>query len=181
MYDEDGMVTTPGDNGADSDGDTLSYAGSDAAVVVNLATVTVSGGHAEGDEIEVERDAYDPDGNEDGDPIDVATFEHITGSMHNDRLTGDHRANTIMGGDGDDTISGGGAMDVLHGGKGDDSLSGGAVGDHLIGGPGADRLDGGEERGERDNMKPNPELYPDDPDDEVSRRDENDPSRCCGL
>ena len=160
-YDADGGVDQAGDHGADSDGDTLSYAGSDAAVVVNLATVTVSGGHAEGDEIEVERDAYDPDGNEDGDPIDVATFEHITGSMHNDRLTGDHRANTIMGGDGDDTVSGGGAMDVLMGGKGDDTISGGAVGDHLIGGPGADRLDGGEERGERDNMKPNPEYDPD--------------------
>ena len=47
------------------------------------------------------------------DPVDVATFENITGSdAHNDRLTGDHRTNTIMGGDGDDTISGGGAMDV---------------------------------------------------------------------
>ena len=51
------------------------------------------------------------DGTGDMDPVDVATFENITGSMHNDRLTGDHRANTIMGGDGDDTISGGGAMD----------------------------------------------------------------------
>ena len=31
---------------------TLSYAGSDAGVTVNLATVSASGGHAEGDEIE---------------------------------------------------------------------------------------------------------------------------------
>ena len=37
-------------NGIDSDNDTLSYAGSDAAVKVNLATLSFSGGHAEGDE-----------------------------------------------------------------------------------------------------------------------------------
>ena len=157
-------TTAINDDGRDTEPDTLSYATSDAAVQVNLASLTFTGGHAEGDEIEVDRDAYDPDGPElvdgtgDMDPVDVATFENITGSMHNDRLTGDHRANTIMGGDGDDTVSGGGAMDVLHGGKGDDTISGGAVGDHLIGGPGADRMDGGEERGERDNMKPNPEY-----------------------
>ena len=157
-------TTSAGDNaddGADTEPDTLSYASSDAAVHVDLATLTFSGGHAQDDEIEVERDAYDPDGPEqaDGtgemDPVDVATFENITGSMHNDRLTGDHRMNTIMGGDGDDTISGGGAFDVLMGQKGDDSLSGGAGSDHLVGGPGADRLDGGEVRGERDNTIPN--------------------------
>ena len=140
------------DNGADTEPDTLSYASSDAGVTANLATHTYSGGHAEGDEVEVQRDAFDPDGDGDGDPVDVSTFENLTGSMHNDRLTGDHRMNTIMGGDGDDTISGGGDMDVLNGGKGDDNIRGNAGGDHLIGGPGADRLDGGEMPGERDNM-----------------------------
>ena len=150
------------DDGVDTEPDTLSYATSDAAVHVNLATLTFSGGHAEGDDIEAERDAYDPDGEEmaDGtgemDPVDVASFENVTGSMHNDRLTGDHRMNTLMGGDGDDTLSGGGAFDVLMGQKGDDTISGGAGSDHLVGGPGADRLDGGEVRGERDNMIPDP-------------------------
>ena len=43
------------------------------------------------------------------------------------------------------------------------------VGDHLIGGPGADRLDGGEERGERDNMKPNPGFDADDDEDGSER------------
>ena len=148
----DASTTEAADNGADTEPDTLSYASSDEGVTANLATHTYAGGHAEGDEIEVQRDAFDPDGDGDGDPVDVSTFENLTGSMHNDRLTGDHRMNTIMGGDGDDTISGGGAMDVLHGGKGDDNIRGNAGGDHLIGGPGADRLDGGEMPGERDNM-----------------------------
>ena len=144
------------DGGADTDSDTLSYAGSMGAVTANLATHTYSGGDAEGDEVEVERDAYNHDMDDETDPVDVSTFENLTGSANNDRLTGDHRANTIMGGDGDDTISGGGAFDVLMGQKGDDSISGGAGGDHLVGGPGADRLDGGEMRGERDNMIDNP-------------------------
>ena len=140
------------DGGADSDADTLSYAGSSAGVRANLASHTYSGGDAEGDEVEVERDAFDHDMDDDTDPLDVSTFENLKGSMHNDRLTGDHRMNTIMGGDGDDTISGGGDFDMLMGQKGDDTISGGAGADHLIGGPGADRLDGGEDRGERDNM-----------------------------
>ena len=73
-----------------------------------------------------ERAAYDPDGTAgDLDPVDVSTFEHVTGSDHNDRLTGDHRAN------------------ILTGGKGDDALRGGVGQDTLIGGPGADMLDGG--------------------------------------
>ena len=151
------------DGGADSDSDTLSYASSMAAVNANLATNTYSGGDAEGDEIKVDREAYDHDMDDETDPLDVSTFENLRGSMHNDRLTGDHRANTIMGGDGDDTISGGGDFDVLMGQKGDDTISGGAGSDHLVGGPGADRLDGGEVRGERDNMIPNPDFDPEDP------------------
>ena len=129
-----------GTNGSEADGkeegttaDTLSYAGSDAGVTVNLATVSLSGGHAEGDEIAVQRDAYDPDGAAEGDPVDVATFENVTGSGHNDTLTGDHRVNTLTGG------------------KGNDSLRGMSGVDTLIGGPGADRLDGGEDAREKNN------------------------------
>ena len=149
-YGTDGSVTTAGDNGADRDGDTLSYSSSDAAVTVNLATLTFSGGHAEGDEIEVERDAFDPDGNGDGDPIDVSTFENVTGSDHNDRLTGDHRDNELKGGKGDDTLRGGASSTV------DDNIDTRAdnIGDILIGGPGADMLDGGEDPKEKDNMVP---------------------------
>ena len=109
---------------------TLSYAGSDAGVAVNLATVSVSGGHAEGDEIAVTDDVDhdgDADSAEDETPeIDVATFRKVTGSDHNDSITGDYR------------------MNVLNGMGGDDTIRGGANWDMLIGGPGADRLDGGE-------------------------------------
>ena len=125
------------DHGADTEPDTLSYASSDAGVIANLATHTYSGGHAEDDEIEVQRDAYDPDGAGPEDPVDVSTFENLTGSDHNDRLTGDHRDNELTGG------------------KGNDTLKGGAGADRLIGGPGADMLDGGEDAREDDkNMIP---------------------------
>ena len=41
------LITAP-----NTQANTLSYAGSDAGVTVNLATASASGGHAEGDEIE---------------------------------------------------------------------------------------------------------------------------------
>ena len=143
----DGADTIEGGAGADEmDGDnatvagqtrslsdTLSYASSSAGVTVNLATLAFSGGDAEGDEVEVERDAFDPDGAGPLDPVDVSTFENLTGSMHNDRLTGDHRVNMLTGMGGDDNLRGGAGVDTL------------------IGGPGADILDGGEDAREDDN------------------------------
>ena len=124
--------------GADADGrntqaNTLSYAGSDAAVTVNLSTASVSGGHAEGDEIET----YDYTiyaGTDDEDEIEIATFTNVTGSAHNDHLTGDRFDNMLTGNDGDDT------------------LRGREGADHLVGGKGADMLDGGEDAGERNDM-----------------------------
>ena len=131
---EDADVTGDFDNaddaGVDRDNDTVIYATSDEGVSVNLSANSVSGGHAEGDELEVQKGAFDHDGDADTDPIDVSTFESVMGSMHNDRLTGDHRMNT------------------LNGLAGDDTLRGGAEADTLIGGPGADRLDGGEDEDE---------------------------------
>ena len=144
----DGADTLEGGAGADEldggvarseeneEGDTLSYAHSDAGVHVNLATARVSGGHADGDTIatvETDHD-MDEDNDETDDPttlentdrIEVSTFENVTGSMYDDSLTGDYRANN------------------LNGGGGDDDLKGGAGADKLTGGPGADRLDGGE-------------------------------------
>ena len=105
--------------------DTLSYASSDAGVTVNLATLMFSGGHAQGDE---DRGAmeHDHDGDAETDSIDVSTFENITGSMHNDRLTGDHRANTLTGMGGDDNLRGGAQVDILTGGPGADMLDGGS-------------------------------------------------------
>jgi choice-of-anchor C domain-containing protein len=72
--------------------DTLSYAGSSAAVTVNLATRTASGGDATGDTF------FD--------------FENLTGSAFADTLTGDTGNNVITGGVGSDTIDGGAGTDT---------------------------------------------------------------------
>ena len=122
----------------DSEKDTLSYAGSDGGVSVNLASASASGGHANGDTIAV-IDDVNHDADDTTDEIDVATFVNVTGSDYRDSLSGDYRANTLKGG------------------KGDDTLRGGAGTDELDGGPGADRLDGGEDPGEKDNMVPDPD------------------------
>ena len=128
------MAATTGVDDADgrnSQVNTLSYAGSDAGVTVNLARSTASGGHAQGDEIETYEYLDDmgttsgDDFEDDDEEIDVATFVNVTGSAHNDSLTGDRFGNHLVGG------------------AGDDSLRGGAEGDILSGGPGADRMDGG--------------------------------------
>ena len=117
------------DTVANTQANTLSYAGSDAGVTVNLASASASGGHADGDDIETYEYTYtDSNGNEV--EIDVATFVNVTGSAHGDNLTGDRFANHLAGG------------------AGDDSLRGGAGADTLAGGPGADRLDGGQDPGD---------------------------------
>ena len=113
---------------------TLSYAGSDAGVRVNLAAASASGGHADGDEIET----YDftiGTGDDEQD-LEVATFVNVTGSDHDDHLTGDMFDNHLSGGGGDDSLRGAAGADVL------------------AGGPGADVLDGGEDTRERNNMVP---------------------------
>ena len=148
------------DDQADDMMDTLSYASSDAGVTVNLATASLSGGHAEGDTIatvetdhdgDEDTDSSDPeDGDNDDDDdtpqIDVSTFERVTGSMHDDSITGDYRFN------------------VLNGMGGDDTLRGGGDADHLIGGAGADTLDGGSSLSEGGNT-------PSDPSDDVQHID----------
>ena len=94
--------------------DLLSYAGSSAAVRVDLTRLTASGGDATGDLF-------------DG-------FEDVEGSGFGDTLAGDAGANRLFGGNGDDMISGG---------AGDDMLDGGAGADLLDGGAGIDRVDYG--------------------------------------
>ncbi|MGH6697285.1 beta strand repeat-containing protein [Sphingopyxis sp.] len=94
--------------------DLLSYAGSDAAVRVDLMRFSASGGDAAGDLF-------------DG-------FEDVEGSAFADTLAGDARANRLFGGVGDDALSGG---------AGDDMLDGGAGADQLDGGAGLDRVDYG--------------------------------------
>ena len=75
-------------------GDTLSYASSNAAVTVNIANRTASGGHAQGD-------------------TGLGGFENLIGSEHDDTLTGDGNANVIEGGAGEDTMTGGAGTDTL--------------------------------------------------------------------
>ncbi len=142
--------------------DTVSYAGSDVAVTVDLEAGTGEGGHAEGDVI--------------------TDIENIIGSDHDDFLTGNDSANRLDGGAGVDWVSysgsdeavmvdleagtgeGGHAEgdvitniedmvgsrygDALRGDDGSNGLVGGAGNDELWGGAGNDRLwgDDGDDR-----------------------------------
>ena len=104
--------------------DTASYAGSPAAVAVNLISGLVSGGDAQGDTFDA--------------------IENLTGSAHNDALVGTNSGdNVLRGGDGNDTLDGGGGNDTLRGGGGQDTLRGGGGQDTLRGGGGNDTLHGG--------------------------------------
>ena len=102
--------------------DTVSYAGSDASVAVNLSRDTAGNaagaGHAAGDTI--------------------SGFENVVGSKHNDDLRGDEGSNALSGGDGRDWISGDSGNDELRGGGGNDRLIGGGGADTLWGEAGAD-------------------------------------------
>ncbi|KAA0578723.1 calcium-binding protein [Azospirillum sp. Sh1] len=91
--------------------DTAEYLASSAAVTVNLASGTGSGGDAQGDRL--------------------SGIENLTGSAFGDRLTGDGGANVLDGAGGNDTLVGGAGADTLIGGAGSDtadySASGAAV------------------------------------------------------
>ena len=107
----EGNETLSGGAGADRlDGgagdDRVSYDGSDAGVVINLATGRINGGHAEGDTF--------------------TSIEGIIGSRHADTLAGDGADNWFSGGPGDDWLDGGAGADTLNGGAGYDRLSYGA-------------------------------------------------------
>lgn len=94
--------------------DTVSYAGSTAAIRVNLGTGTGSRGDAEG-------------------PIQIVgtgtiikgellfSIENLVGSNFGDKLTGNAGVNVLDGGRGDDTLAGGDGLDDLIGGGGSDT------------------------------------------------------------
>ena len=134
--DGDDGNTTDERSDANEAADTLSYAGSDAGVTVNLGTASASGGHAEGDTIatyEVTIDYGWMTRTMTMTPIKLKSLPSSTspGPCTMTHLTGDHRDNHLVGGGGDDSLRGGAGMDLL------------------IGGPGADMLDGGEDEDER--------------------------------
>ena len=83
--------------------DWVSYLESDTGVTVNLSDNTVAGGYAEGDVI--------------------VNFENVTGSGHDDVLTGDAGANQLDGDRGDDLLEGRSGADRLVGGAGEDIAS----------------------------------------------------------
>ena len=160
-----GGDTLDGGTGADM----ASYAGSSAAVTVNLSNNTASGGHAQGDSL--------------------SNIEHLIGSAHDDTLTGD--GTTILEGRaGADTLNGGleggvyrstasyagsdagvsvnlktGAASGGHaqgdtlsnirhlvGSGHDDTLTGDSNNNEFIGGPGNDTLDGGTGTGTNEDL-----------------------------
>ena len=93
----DGADTLVGGDGTD----TADYSASGGGVSIDLAAGTGLGGDAEGDRL--------------------SGVENLTGSAHDDRLTGDGGANVLDGGAGDDTLAGGGGADTLTGGAGSDT------------------------------------------------------------
>lgn len=70
------------------------------------------------------------------------TAVNAVGSSFGDHLTGDERANVILGRDGNDWIGGGDGNDTISGGTGHDWLQGGNDNDRLLGGDGNDLLFG---------------------------------------
>ncbi|WP_299820447.1 M10 family metallopeptidase C-terminal domain-containing protein [uncultured Jannaschia sp.] len=118
LYGEGGNDTIIGGGGQDyldgGDGiDMVDYRGSGAAVTVDLAAGTASGGDADGPvQIVGQGTLYRSD--------ILAGFENAAGSFHDDRLIGDGGVNTLRGRSGDDTLTGGAGRDVLDGGAGRD-------------------------------------------------------------
>lgn len=105
LYGEAGNDVLVGGAGKDyldggTGADILSYSGSTSAVRVDLGANTATGGHATGDKF--------------------VNLEHLFGSDHDDRLTGDTGANVISGGKGGDILIGGGGADRLYGDDGAD-------------------------------------------------------------
>ena len=81
---------------------TVSYVNSNAAININLAINSASGGYAEGDSLN-----------------DIV---NIVGSNFNDILLGSSSDNTLTGGDGDDVLTAGAGSDILIGGNGSDKF-----------------------------------------------------------
>ena len=84
-----------------ADIDAARYNTSDAAVMIDLGADTATGGHANGDSLDL--------------------IENLFGSQFGDTLTGDNGVNVLDGFSGDDTLRGGDGADVLIGAAGFDT------------------------------------------------------------
>ncbi|MBV7257405.1 cadherin domain-containing protein [Pacificimonas sp. WHA3] len=124
-------------------GDTIRYVVSDAAVTVDLAAGTGSGGHAQGDTIVNVENIVGSAGY--GDTLSGdANDNWLKGLAGDDTLDGRGGDDVLYGGDGNDVLTGGAGIDAIYGGDGDDALTGGDGNDQLYGDAGADTLDGGD-------------------------------------
>ena len=109
LFGDAGHDNINGGGGADSiDGgtgiDTVFYSYSTAGINVNLSsTGPQSGGDAQGDIL--------------------VSIEVVTGSEHNDIISGNSGVNVLFGYEGDDTLSGGSGADTLNGGADIDTVS----------------------------------------------------------
>jgi len=81
--------------------DTANYAGSTAAVSIDLSTGTGTGGEAQGDTL--------------------VSIERVVGSKYNDTFKADVTSATFEGGEGNDRFISGDSADVLNGGDGNDT------------------------------------------------------------
>ncbi|MBZ8141341.1 hypothetical protein CLD22_15730 [Rubrivivax gelatinosus] len=124
-----------GGTGADTliggDGsDTADYAGSAAAVQINLGLGQAAGGDADGDTLQSIEDVIGGVGDDQlsGD----AGANQLSGNAGNDRLVGLAGTDTLNGGDGDDLLDGGQGADTLAGGAGQAANTGDAAGDTYI-------------------------------------------------
>ncbi|MCB6179513.1 Hint domain-containing protein [Rhodobacter sp. Har01] len=152
---ESGDDTLIGGAGADTlsggeDLDIVDYSGSNAAVNVNLQSMSATGGHATGDVLSgvdgVVGSAFDDTlvgFDQFGTSGDVFT-NVIRGGGGNDSIDGRAGNDSLYGDDGNDTILGGAGNDTLSGGDGNDSLVGGAGADLVDGGDGNDTLVAGD-------------------------------------
>ena len=102
--------------------DTASYASAAAAVTVNLAAGTATGGAGSDT---------------------LISFENVTGGSAGDTLTGTGDANVINGGGGNDVIDAGGGNDTVNGGTGNDTVNAGDGNDTVNGDAGNDTVNGG--------------------------------------
>ncbi|MBD2749776.1 hypothetical protein IC232_24155 [Microvirga sp. BT688] len=98
--------------------DFASYTDATYSVVANLSNARENAGDAAGD-------VY-------------ISIEALSGSAHNDTLTGNWDGNNLYGHNGDDRLVGLAGRDYLVGGAGNDMLIGGTEADWLVGGAGTD-------------------------------------------
>ena len=101
--------------------DTVSYATSTAAILVDMVSVSLNTGDAAGDTF--------------------VGIEGVTGGFGADTLRGSAGADVLQGMANADRLFGRGGKDTLDGGAGDDLLVGGVGADALIGGEGRDLAD----------------------------------------